>query len=171
MQRRTGVRAGAVALGALVFVILLVASLAFLTRRADAATAGTCEPVVVSVDWDHRRAEKVSGVVVRVNYPRSLEMPSKGNPDSSKDRVELLTGTSGGLFDAVPRDSDQDGRKDVLSIGLITQGIGSGPFARLRFDCAPGMAPAKAAELTCVSDVADETGSVPSSCSVTIAGG
>ena len=44
------------------------------------------------------------------------------------------------------------------------------PFARLRFDCAPGMAPAKAAELTCVSDVADETGSVPSSCSVTLAG-
>ena len=171
MRRRSGVRVGVVAVGALVLVILLVLSLAYLTRRAEAATLRGCQTVVVSVDWDHRRAEKVSGVVVRVTYPGSLEMPSSGTPDSSKDRVELLTGTSGGLFDAVPRDSDQDGRKDVLSIGLITQGIGSGPFARLRFDCAPGMAPAKAAELTCVSDVADETGSVPSSCSVTIAGG
>jgi hypothetical protein len=159
------VRVGVVAAGALLLVLFLVLSLAYVSRRAEAATGG-CETVVVRVDWDRRRAEKVSGIVVRVGYPRSLEMPSSGNPDSSKDRVELLTGTSGGLFDAVPRDGDHDGRKDVVSIGLITQGIGPGPFARLRFDCAPGMAPAKAAELTCTSDVADDSGSVPSSCSV-----
>lgn len=155
-----------VALGALVLVMLLVLSLAYLTGRAEAATGDGCGAFVVSVDWDHRRAEKVSGVVVRIGYPGALEMPSSGTPDSSKDRVELLTGTSGGLFDAVARDSDQDGRRDVLSIGLITQGIGPGKFARVRFDCVAGMAPARADQLTCVSDVADDTGSVPSSCSV-----
>lgn len=144
-------------------------ALAYPTRRAEAATKAGCVSVVVSVDWDHERAEKVSGVVVRVGYPASVVMPSSGAPDSSKDRVELLTGTSGGLFDAVPRDSNQDGRRDVVSIGLITQGIGSGRFARLRFDCAPGMASAKASEFTCVSDVADDTGSVPSSCSIALA--
>ncbi|MBY0279084.1 hypothetical protein K2Z84_27440 [Candidatus Binatia bacterium] len=162
-------RVGAVALGALLFVLVLVLSLAYVARRAEAAIDRGCESVVVSVDWDRSRAARVSGVVVRVGYPASLEMPSSGNPDSSKDRVALLTGTSGGLFDAVPRDSDHDGRKDVVSIGLITQGIGPGPFARLRFDCAPGMAPAKAAEITCTADVADESGSVPSSCSVALA--
>ena len=137
--------------------------------RAEAAASARCESVVVTVDWDHRRTEKVSGVVVRVGYPASLVMPSQGHPDSSKDRVQLLTGTSGGLFDAVPRDSDQDGRKDVVSVGLITQGIGSGRFARLDFDCAPGMAPPRASDFACVSDVADDAGGVPSSCSVALA--
>lgn len=158
-----------VALGALPFVGGLVLALAYLGNGAEAATSGGCVSVVVSVDWDHKRTEKVSGVVVRVGYPTSVVMPSQGNPDSAKDRVQLLTGTSGGLFDAVPRDSNQDGRKDVVSIGLITQGIGSGPFARLRFDCAPGMASATVSEFSCVSDIADETGSVPSSCSVALA--
>lgn len=162
-------RVGVVALGALLLVLVLALSLAWVARRAEAAADRGCESVVVSVDWDHGRAAKVSGVVVRVGYPRSLEMPSSGKPDSSKDRVALLTGTSGGLFDAVPRDSDHDGRNDVVSVGLITQEIGPGPFARLRFDCAPGMAPAKAGEITCTADVADESGSVPSSCSVALA--
>lgn len=150
---------------------VLVSALALAWAVVPSATAasGACESVVVTVDWDQQRTEKVSGVVVRVGYPASLRMPARGEPASAKDRVELLTGTSGGLFDAVPRDSDHDGRDDVVSVGLITQGIGEGPFARLRFDCAAGTGGAKASDFTCVADVADANGAVPSSCSVALA--
>lgn len=170
MRRRTRrVRAGVVALGAILLVVVLALTLALLTGRSHAADTPACKSVVVSVDWDHGRAEKVSGVVVRVGYPASLAMPAQGEPRSAKDRVQLLTSTSGGLFDAVPRDADQDGREDVVSVGLITQGIASGPFARLRFDCVAGSSSALASDFSCVSDVADESGSVPSSCSVAVA--
>jgi hypothetical protein len=138
-------------------------------RPAAATTPPACASVIVSVDWDHGRAEKVSGVVVRVRYPGALDVPlDKGRPGSAQDRVQLLTSASGGLFDAVPRDSDADGRMDVLSIGLITQGIPSGKFARIGFDCAGGVAKVGASDFSCVSDIADEAGAVPSSCSVAV---
>lgn len=147
--------------------VVATTALLLVAGHAGAVPQGGCPPVVVTVDWDSRRAETVSGVVVRVSYPPSLDMPASGKPVSAKDRVELLGGTSGGLFDAVPRDSDGDGRTDLLSIGLVTRGIPSGRFARIRFDCAAGPAAASTPKLGCVSDVADDTGSVPSSCSVT----
>jgi hypothetical protein len=139
-------------------------------RPAMAATSRACASVIVSVDWDHDRAAKVSGVVVRVRYPGSLDVPlDEKRPGSAQDRVQLLTSASGGLFDAVPRDSDGDGRKDVLSVGLITQGISSGTFARIGFDCTSDIVRAKASDFSCVADIADEAGSVPGSCSVAVA--
>lgn len=163
------IRIGVVALGALLVAIALALTLALLTGRSEAAAAGACEDVVVSVDWDHGRAETVSGIVVRVGYPASVAMPAQGEPRSAKERVRLLVDGSGGLFDAVPRDGNRDGRDDVVSVGLIRQGIASGPFARLRFDCAPGAPSRTASDFTCVSDVADQSGSVPSSCRVALA--
>jgi hypothetical protein len=165
-------RIGAVTLGALVLVAVLVAALVVLTdRSAGAADGGACETVVVSVDWDRSRAETVTGVVVRVRFPRGLSLPVNGATGSAQERVEVLSGTDGGLFDAIPRDGDGDGVADVINVGLIRKGSAPGPFAKIRFDCAAGTASRKASDFSCTSDVADETGSVPSSCRVAIAGG
>lgn len=133
------------------------------------AAAASCRDVtvVVSVDWSRARAEKVAGVVTRIQYPSSLELPADDR-GSAKARATLLTGTSGGLFDAVRKDTDQDGRSDLVSVGLITAGIAPGPFVRLRFDCRAGAAAPAAADFSCAPDIADEAGSVPSSCSVAL---
>lgn len=158
-------------IGALVLVAVLVMALVVLTdRSADAAgAAGACETVLVSVDWDQTRAETVTGVVVRVRFPRGLALPVNAATGSAQERVEVLSGTDGGLFDAIPRDGDGDGVADVINVGLIRKGSAPGPFAKIRFDCAAGAAPRKASDFSCTSDVADETGSVPSSCRVAIA--
>jgi len=132
----------------------------------DQATACTSASVVVSVGWDRERAEKVSGVVTRLRYPASLTVPSDPSDRSAKARVELLTGTSGGLFDALDKPGDTG---ELLNIGLITAGIGAGPFARIRFDCRPGAAVPAASDFGCVADVADQAGTVPATCSVTVA--
>ena len=160
-------RIGFVALVALALVVVSIAVLALLTARSEAAgSAIGCETVVVSVDWDRTRAEKVSGVVVRVRFPRGLEIPADPSTRSAQERVEVLAGTEGGLFDAIPRDDDGDGTADVINVGLIKRDIAPGAFARIRFDCAAGAASRAASDFSCTSDVADDTGSVPSSCRV-----
>jgi 16S rRNA (cytosine967-C5)-methyltransferase len=47
----------------------------------------------------------VSGVVTRVRYPSSLDLPLDRNGRSVQGRVELRTAASGGLFDAVLLDA------------------------------------------------------------------
>lgn len=142
------------------------------TARAAAPDAtGACTRVdaEVSVQWDRDRAEKVPGVVVRVRFPASLDVPTDATKrNSAQDRVKLMTDTEGGLFDAVKNAGSADGT-DRLSIGLITTGIGPGPFARIHFDCKPGAVQPDASEFSCVADVADEAGNVPATCTVTLA--
>lgn len=136
-----------------------------------AGAAATCEHVdaVVTVQWDRDRASTASGVVARIQYPASLDVATDPKDGSARARVTLLTSTPGGLFDALKKDTDGDGAANVLSVGLITAGIAPGPFARIRFDCRPGSTAPPAAALSCVADVADESGTVPSTCSVSIA--
>jgi hypothetical protein len=126
--------------------------------------------VDVDVRWDPGRAAAVAGIVVRLGYPPSLDVPVDAASGSSRARVENRTGIAGGLFDAVRRDSDGDGRGDLLSVGLVTQGLKQGPFARVTFDCASGAALAAADGFTCTADVADEQGNVLASCTVRVAG-
>lgn len=141
-------------------------------RAAASDATGACTRVdaAVSVQWDRDRAEKASGVVARVRFPASLDVPTDATKrNSAQGRVELTTGTAGGLFDAVKNIGAAEGGSDLLSIGLITTGIGPGSFVRIHFDCKPGAAMPEASEFSCVADVADEAGNVPATCVVTLA--
>lgn len=150
----------------LAVVLAAVAVAAPVTARADAG----CRQVTVdlTVTWDPDRAETVSGVVTRLRYPAALELPTRPGTESASARVETRTGTAGGLFDALRKDTDGDGAGDLLNVGLITQGIRPGEFARVRFDCRPGASTPSAAAFACTPDVADESGAVPAQCSVEV---
>jgi len=142
------------------------------TRAAASGAKVGCTRVdaAVSVEWDHDRAEKVSGVVARVRFPDSLDVPTDPSKrNSAQQRVELTTGTTGGLFDAVKNPAASGGGSDLLSIGLINKGIGPGSFVRIHFDCKPGATQPAANDFSCVADVADEAGNVPAKCVVTLA--
>lgn len=145
------------------------ALVALSTPSAAAEPAGGCTPfdAVVVVSWDRDRAATVSGVVTRIRFPAALDVATDPADGSAKGAVELLTGTAGGLFDALVKDSDGDHAGDVLSVGLITSGIGPGSFAKVRFECRPGVAAVATDAVSCTADVADESGSVPSTCTVT----
>jgi hypothetical protein len=148
---------------------LVLVALALAAPAAGRAEA-ECRQVTVSltVTWDPDRAETVSGVVTRLRYPAALELPTEPGSESAKARVETRTGTSGGLFDALRKDTDGDGAGDLLNVGLVTQGIRPGEFVRVRFDCRAGDATPAASAFTCTPDVADESGAVPATCSVRI---
>jgi len=151
-----------VALGALLVTI----------PAAAAAAAEPCRTVVdVDVRWEKSRAETVSGIVVRIGYPPSLDVPVEAESGSSRERVDNLTGKPGGLFDAVRKDTDGDGAGDLLSVGLVTQGMKPGPFVRVAFDCGAATAVPPLDAFTCTADVADEQGHVPASCAVRAASG
>ncbi|MEW6270345.1 MAG: hypothetical protein AB1689_13730 [Thermodesulfobacteriota bacterium] len=149
--------------------VLIVAALAAAAPTAARAEAG-CRQVTVSVTvtWDPQRAETVSGVVTRLHYPAEVDLPTEPGSQSAKERVETRTGTSGGLFDALRKDTDGDGAGDLLNVGLITQGIRPGEFVRVRFDCREGDAMPAATAFTCTPDVADESGAVPATCTVRV---
>lgn len=124
----------------------------------------------VSVEWDADRAERVSGVVARIRFPNSLDVPTDPTKrNSAQQSVELTTGTTGGLFDAVKNPAASEGGTELLSIGLINEGIGPGSFVRIHFDCKPGATQPAANDFSCVADVADEAGNVPAKCVVTLA--
>lgn len=137
---------------------------------SDARAGCTRVDAAVSVEWDHDRAETVSGVVARVRFPDSLDVPTDPKKrNSAQQRVELTTGTTGGLFDAVKNPGSADGGSELLSIGLINKGIEPGSFVRIHFDCKPGSAQPAATDFSCVADVADESGNVPAKCVVSLA--
>jgi len=146
--------------------VLLGASLCGISAVARAAPCRTT--VDVDVAWERSRAETVAGIVVRLGYPASLDVPVDAASGSSRERVENRTGFPGGLFDAVRKDTDGDGAGDLLSVGLITQGMKPGPFARVTFDCDGGGGAPSADAFTCTADVADDRGHVPATCSVRV---
>lgn len=144
----------------------LAASLA--VAPAARAEERRCERLeaVVTVTWDTDRAETVAGVVTRVKYPSSLDLPVDDERASAKSRVTLLTTSKGGLFDAVKNAGAGDGGGDMVSVGLISATIAPGAFARIRFDCRSDATIPEASAFACVADVADQTGSVPATCKV-----
>jgi len=145
---------------------LLLVAAAGGVRSVSAGEAGV--DVVVRVSWNRERAERVSGVVTRVQYPKSLALETDPRDGSAKGHVERLTTSSGGLFDALVKDTDGDGAPDLLSVGLITPGIEPGDFVRIHFARSPGAASPDGATFGCVADVADGSGAVPATCSATI---
>jgi len=164
MKPEVRVRSRATVLLTTIVVAALVAA------PAGEAADTDCRQVTVSltVTWDQDRAETVSGVVARLQYPAALELPIDPGSQSAKSRVETRTGTSGGLFDALRKDTNADGDGDLLNVGLITEGIKPGEFVRIRFDCRPGTAPPPASAFACTPDVADQNGGVPATCTVTV---
>lgn len=124
----------------------------------------SCLDVVVRVRWDEQVAETVQGVIAKLEVPKGLYLPT-AKDGSVLAQVERISSRSGGLFDVVPHDSDDDGQIDLLNIGLLNQKIPAGPFVRLSFSCREG-ARASTDRFECGSDVSASFGAIESTCSV-----
>jgi hypothetical protein len=133
------------------------------------AAEASCRFAIATVSTAWSGGEAAKGVVVRVSYPSSVEVPVPDGSPSPAARVENRTGVSGGLFDSVRRDADGDGHGDLVNVGLIASEIEPGEFARVRFDCSPGAAPPRAGDFSCTSEVAGAGGAIASSCAVALA--
>lgn len=120
----------------------------------------------VRVTWDTEKAPEVSGVVARIGYPRSLELPRSDRGTAAPGRVSNQTGVTGALFDDAVLDRDRDGRHDAVNVGLVGSGIHAGPFAEVRLDCRPGAGVPTARDLTCAAEVAGRAGPVAARCSI-----
>ena len=126
--------------------------------------AESCLDVVVRVSWDEQVAETVQGVVAKLHLPNGLYLPA-AKDGSVLAHVDRISSKSGGLFDVVPHDSNDDGQVDLLNIGLLNQKIPAGPFVRLSFSCREG-AQASTDRFECASDVSASFGAIESTCSV-----
>jgi hypothetical protein len=125
-----------------------------------------------SVTWDAAAFPDVSGVVVRIDYPAAIAIPGSNADPSIGERVTNLTGISDGLLEATDRPRPDSAVDDRLSIALLSlsQPVATGPFARVRFDCAPSAEAPAAAEVSCTVEAARFDGSpvTPASCALTI---
>jgi hypothetical protein len=142
------------------FLPVLVLACPALAERPPA-----CLELVVSVRWDADLAPEAQGVVARLELPEGVYVASDGS-GSLRANVKDLTGQSGGLFDAVSHDEDEDGRMDRLNVGLITKGIPAGPFVRVSLSCREGAPVPSAGDFTCVSEVSAMHGQIDSKCEV-----
>ena len=150
-------------------IALLLAALPGTSRAAEA----NCHEVVatVKVAWAGDRGLRAAGVVTRVGFPPTLRLPVEKGSASVAARTERLGPTQGGLFDAIVRDSDGDGRQDRVNVGLVTSGIPAGDFVRIRFECTQGAAPPAPGDFSCVAEVSDGSLPVDATCSVEVASG
>jgi hypothetical protein len=131
----------------------------------DASCTGAA--VTVSIDWNHTLDRTAQGVVVRLAYPEGLVL-AKDETGSARKLVRRLAAGDGGLFEAMPGDTDGDGVDDRVNIGLVTEKIAPGSFAEIRFACRPGASAPKASEFACEPQVSDSLGSVDATCAVTV---
>jgi hypothetical protein len=119
--------------------------------------------VTINVNYNPGDFPDVAGMTVGLKYPTSVSIPGFGSDNSVKDRVTNLTGVTGGLFNV----GDQDA-ESLLNIGLISIGqtIPSGPFARVRFDCATGATLPAPSAFTCTVDASTGDGNpvTPTQC-------
>jgi hypothetical protein len=150
-------------------VALAIGALSALASPAGAADACRFAIATASVTWPTSEAATAKGVVVRIAYPRSVEVPVAEGSKSPAARVEKRTAASGGLFDSVRRDADGDGHGDLVNVGLVTSDIAPGEFVRVRFDCAPGTPRPQASDFSCSADVAGGAGPIEASCAITLA--
>lgn len=140
-----------------------------LRPAAWAERDGACSSatVTLTVTWDQARAATLSGLVARLRYPASLDLPVDPETGSASARVENRSGRTGGLFEALP--TRNGGASDTsINIGLIGRGIAVGEFARVRFDCRPGSRVPPASAFTCSTDAADEAGPIAAACAVAV---
>ena len=137
---------------------------------ASASGRDTCSAatVTVTVTWDRGRASTLSGLIARLHYPASLDLPVDPDSGSIKERVENRSGLKGGLFDAVRKPSDRAQADTPLNIGLIGRGIAVGEFARVHFVCRPGTQVPPASAFSCMSEGADDTGPVATACTIAV---
>jgi hypothetical protein len=141
--------------------LLGAVSLLALAPHAGAESPCTTRSATVLIEWESP-GFPVQGVVARVSLPPGLRL----DREKGKGRAaENLTGLDGGLFDAVPRDSNGDGADDLVTIGLVASDIPKGRFATMRFECDAG-APTKGGEVSCTLEAAGAQGDVPGSCRV-----
>jgi hypothetical protein len=141
----------------------------FPSPAASAERAGCSRAVATaSVAWDRDLAPASQGVVVRIAYPPSVDVPVADGSRSPAARVENRTGAGGGLFDSVRKDGDGDGRPDLVNVGLIAASIPPGEFASVRFDCVAA-APPRATDFSCTAEVAGGRGPIPATCAVVLA--
>jgi hypothetical protein len=119
-----------------------------------------CEQAVVTVTVNYS-SSNVAGINVILRYQDSVSMPGFGTEPAVVDRVENLTGVTGGLFGVGDEDEDPNNRR--LNIGLVSVGspIPSGEYARATFDCEAGTP--VLADFQCTSDVSNSLGGVVSS--------
>jgi hypothetical protein len=140
-------------------------------ERAAAAGRTACREssVTVSVAWDRQLEPAAQGVVVGLTYPEGLLL-APDESGSAKDSVRRLGSGDGGLFEAIPVDQDGDGVDDRVNIGLVSEGISPGPFARVRFACRPDAAAPEEAAFACEPQVAGARGEIASTCDVELGG-
>ena len=125
----------------------------------------TCTQADVSINVNYNSGDfpDVAGLTVGLKYPTSVSIPGFGSDNTVKERVTNLTGVTGGLFNVGDQDADS-----LLNIGLISIGqtIPSGPFARVRFDCATGATLPAPAAFTCTVDASTGDGNpvTPTQC-------
>jgi hypothetical protein len=114
-----------------------------------------------------------AGVTIRIDYPRTIDIPGFLQDPPVIAATDNLTGVDG-LFSPFDQDQDPDDFQNqnwapFMTIGLVStaEPIAAGPFARVRFLCENPPAPT---DFTCtVTEVSDTAGVVvPGQCSLTL---
>jgi hypothetical protein len=154
-------------LGALVAASVLAVLPAGALEEEHAVMPAGCREslVTVSVAWDPEVDPAAQGVVVGLAFPEGLVL-AEDESGSAKERVRRLGAGTGGLFEAIPVDTDGDGVDDRVNIGLVSEGISPGAFARVRFACRPDAAAPAPAAFACEPEVAGARGTIASTCDV-----
>jgi hypothetical protein len=135
------------------------------TPTATAASTA-CEQATLTITVTHEVSD-AAGVTTSISYPASASLPGTANQPTVLDRVENLTGVSGGLFSV--GDNDADPNDATLVVGLVSPAaaVPSGPFAEVTFDC-EGEAPVLA-DFACTPDVSSVLGNtVESTCTLAL---
>lgn len=124
-----------------------------------------CATTTLTVSIAHDSVDPVTGASVFLSYPG-------GRINIINEALlEQVTNASGvsGTFLVADNDTNADTVDDQLAIGLITsgQGIPSGAFANVLYDCVTGPSRPTAQDFTCTAELATLFGSTPGTCTVT----
>lgn len=133
------------------------------TSTAGPDPSSACVTVELLLDYADR-VEPV-GVLLGLLYPESVSIPGFADQPSVLDRVENRTGISNGLFGVA---DNVDAGTARLNVGLIAPGqvVPRGSFALVHFDCVAGHPLPVAGDFACLSDAADDDGTVAVDCTV-----
>lgn len=136
------------------------------TPAPTGTAVASCEEAVLTVTVTYD-ATDASGINAQIGYGAKVSLPGTANQSTVLDRVENLTGVSGGLFSA--GDQDDDPSDATLAIGLVSlaSSVPSGPYARVTFDC-EGAAPVLG-DFECAVDVSSTLGNpITATCSLAL---
>jgi hypothetical protein len=108
------------------------------TPAATSNPSGCPARLAATVTFDSTTA---AGITIRINYPRTLDIPGALNDPQVLSSIQNLTGVDGLLSgsdqDEDPNDPTNENWPPFLDVGLvsITEAIPSGSFARITFGC------------------------------------